>query len=99
MSDKLWVRGTDAETNKLTIGLPVDVAVGTFEIDPTNYTGVFSDNVAPIFLAKANTGTITITTHDTTARTISGSFNFIATPSGTTTPQYDITVGEFNVSY
>ena len=99
LNDKLWVRGTDAETNKLTIGLPVDVAVGTFEIDPTNYTGVFSDNVAPIFLAKANTGSITITAHDTTARTISGSFNFIATPSGATTPQYDITEGEFNVSY
>ena len=47
LNNKLWVRGTDAETNKITIGLPVDVVAGTFDIDPTNYTGVFADNVAP----------------------------------------------------
>jgi len=99
LNNKLWVKGTDAETNKLTIGLPVDVVAGTFDIDPTDYTGTFADNVAPIFLARADSGSITITAHDTTAKTISGSFNFIATPGGSTSPQYDITEGEFNVSY
>ena len=99
LNDKLWVRGTDAETNKLTIGFPVDVAAGSFEIDPVSYIGIFADNVSPTFLARANSGTITITAHDTTAKTISGSFNFIATPSGSASPQYDITDGEFNVNY
>jgi len=99
LNDKLWVRGTDAQTNKVTIGFPVDIAEGTFEIDAATYTGVFADNVTPIFLARADSGLITIAAHDTTAKTISGSFSFIATPSGSTTPQYDITEGEFNVSY
>ena len=99
-NNKLWVRGTDAATSKITLGLPVDIAVGDFTIDQTTYTGIFEENVAPdTYFTRADSGTITIIAHDTTAKTISGKFNFISTPTGNTSPLYNITEGEFNVSY
>jgi len=99
-NNKLWVRAVDADTNKITIGMPEDVAVGTFDIDQTDYTGVFEDNLAPdTYFTRANSGSITILTHDTVAKTITGTFNFIATPTGVVAPQFQITDGEFNVSY
>jgi hypothetical protein len=100
LNEKLWVRGTDAELNKITLGFPTEIAVGTFEIvpDADTYEGIFSDNANNV-LARADTGSITIITHDTTAKTISGTFNFTATPSSSTTPKYEVTEGEFNVSY
>lgn len=99
-NNKLWVRGTDAATSKITLGFPVDVSAGDFAIDANTYTGIFEENVAPdTYFTRADSGTITIIAHDTDANTISGKFNFISTPTGSTNPMYNITVGEFNVSY
>ncbi len=100
LNGKLWVRGTDSSINKLTIGFPTDIVVGTYEISNENdtYQGIFAEKDSNT-LARANSGTIEITSHDTEANVISGIFNFVATPTGSTTPQYEITEGEFNVSY
>lgn len=98
-NNKLWIGAIDADTNKLTIGMPEDVSVGIFDIDPTNYTAIFEDNLAPTYFTRANSGSITIVTHDTINKTITGKFNYIATPTGVTIPEFKITEGEFNVSY
>jgi hypothetical protein len=100
LNGKLWVRGADALPNKVTIGLPTDVVEGTYEITEDNelYEGIYSDASNNI-LARANSGTIIVLAHDVVAKTISGTFNFRATPSGKITPQYNITEGEFNVNY
>lgn len=44
-------------------------------------------------------GKITITSHDTNAKKIAGTFNFDATPVTSATPVHSITEGSFNVSY
>jgi hypothetical protein len=100
LNGKLWVRGADELPNKITLGFPTDIAAGTFEITPDSdtYEGIYSDASNNV-LARANTGTITIIAHDIDAKTISGTFTFIASPSGSTTPQYTISEGKFNVSY
>jgi len=99
-NNKLWIRGTDATTSKITLGLPEDIGEGEFQFDATTFTGIFEENVAPdTFFTRADSGTITIIAHDTTAKTISGKFNFVSTPTGSTSPLYNITEGEFNVSY
>ncbi len=100
LNGKLWVRGTDANINKLTLGFPTDIIAGTYEITPDNdtYQGIFSENETNT-LARANTGTIVIVSHDTQANLISGTFSFVATPTGNTTPEFEVTDGEFNVSY
>jgi hypothetical protein len=96
----LWVRGTDTQLKKITIGLPTDIPAGTYEIvaDNDTYKGIFSDSANNI-LARANSGSITIIAHDISAKTINGTFNFIATLSGNTASQFEITEGAFNVSY
>jgi hypothetical protein len=100
LNNKLWVRGTDLDSNKLTIGFPTDIVEGTYEITNENeaYQGLFLENISNT-LARANTGTIVIVSHDTESNTISGTFSFIATPSGNPTPEFEVTEGEFNVSY
>ena len=99
-NNRLWIRGTDAATSKITLGLPVDVSAGDYTIDAATYTGIYEENVAPdTYFTRADSGTITILAHDTVAKTISGKFNFISTPTASANPVYNITVGEFNVSY
>jgi hypothetical protein len=100
LNSMLWVRGTDTQLKKITIGLPTDIPAGTYEIvaDNDTYKGIFSDSANNI-LARANSGSITIIAHDISAKTINGTFNFIATLSGNTASQFEITEGAFNVSY
>ena len=100
LNNKLWVRGTDTQLKKITIGLPTDVPAGTYEIvaDIDTYEGIFSDSANNI-LARANSGSITIISHDISAKTINGTFNFIASLSGNAASQFEITEGAFNVNY
>ena len=80
--------------------MPTDVAVGTYSIDSVTYRGEYVDssNGTPqIFIGDS--GSITINSHDTVAKTISGTFNFLATPIGDTTPQYNVSEGTFDTSY
>jgi hypothetical protein len=100
LNGKLWVRGTDSDSNKLTIGFPTDLVEGTYDITNENdtYQGLFLENTSNT-LARANTGSIVIVSHDTETNMISGTFSFVATPNGNTTPEFEVTEGEFNVSY
>lgn len=83
----------------ISFSIQSDIAVGEYDfgsfITQTYPTGQYSVD-SGIYVAD---GKITITKHDTAAKSISGTFNFQASPITGGSPNFSITEGEFNVSY
>ena len=79
------------ETEEITIVFPIDVAVGEYPLSGSGeYSATYSLNNDK---ASAISGTLTITSHDTTLQCISGSFEF------TTTSGIVVTEGLFEYGY
>ncbi len=96
----LSISAVTTSGSAIAIAFPNDITSGTYDVDLVSYVGQYINaSVDPPIVTAADSGSIEITAHDTTARTISGTFTFIATPIGDTTPEYNITEGSFNVSY
>ncbi|WP_397445114.1 DUF6252 family protein [Polaribacter sp. R77954] len=74
---------------------PGEYDFGSFS-NQTYPTGSYTDDLGNTYEAV---GKITITSHDTSAKIISGTFNFNATPVASTTVAHAITEGSFRVSY
>ncbi len=77
------------------ISMPETVTPGTYDMDASTYLGVYSKLTSSY---SAETGTITVTAHDTTAKTIKGSFAFTG-KDPTTNNTIEISNGSFCVSY
>jgi len=78
-----------ANSNSITLGIPVDITSGSYEIPATGFIASYSvDQISE----DAEEGTIIIIEHDTTNKTIKGTFSF-------KTASYIISVGQFNVTY
>lgn len=85
-------------TESVSLIVPEDIEAGTYTIGGilSDYSGmyVFGSNQSAI----STTGTVTITTHDTQAKFIEGTFNYTASEFlGTTS--FELTNGNFAVSY
>lgn len=85
----------------INIAMPSDVAIGVYSFNgaASQYVSQYIISGTPIVSTISDSGSLEITAHDTVARTITGTFNFVSTPVGVTTPEYSITDGTFNVSY
>lgn len=78
-----------ANSNSITLGVPVDITTGLYDIPATGFIASYSvDQVSE----NAEEGTIIIIEHDTANKTIKGTFSF-------KTASYIISVGQFNVTY
>lgn len=69
-----------------TIGTIGDMYYGTYNPNSTTYT-------------VSNSGTVIITSHNTTTKNIVGSFNFVSAPFGGGGTSYNLTNGAFNITY
>lgn len=94
---------TAAKTNGtiLSIVVPNDVAIGSYNFNgaASLYVSQYIISGTPIVSTISDSGSLEITAHDPDANTIAGTFNFVSSPVGAATPEYNITEGSFNVSY
>jgi len=96
----LFIAGISANgAEDIALGMPVGISAGTYNMDFATgiYYGVYNPNSSTTLLSQMN-GTLTITSNDTVARRIIGTFSFIASPLVSGTP-VTITAGYFAVSY
>jgi hypothetical protein len=99
-SGTLYIAGISADgVADIALGMPSDVSAGTYNMDFATgvYYGVYNPKSSTVLLSEMN-GTLTITSNDTVARRIIGTFSFIASPMMSGTP-VTITAGYFSVSY
>lgn len=94
------ILGTQA-SNSQAIGLNIATSLGTgsnaFEED--DFAVTFSDDLTNSTSAFFTVGTLNITRNDTTENVLEGSFNFTATNEDDSNDVYNITNGEFKVTY
>ncbi len=76
-------------SNSITLGVPVDVAVGSYDLPSVGFIARYS---VDLNTEDAEEGTIFIVEHDIANKTIKGTFSF-------KTASYTISLGQFNVSY
>jgi hypothetical protein len=97
---QLFMAGISSDgVQDLALGMPSNISPGTYNMDFATgaYYGVYNPNSNMTLLSQMN-GSLTITSNDTVARRIIGTFNFIASPLMSGTP-VTITAGYFAVSY
>ncbi|PQJ80402.1 DUF6252 family protein [Polaribacter porphyrae] len=95
----ILINANKSLSETISINLESDIDVGEYDfgsfISQTYPTGQYNVGSA-IYLAD---GKIRITSHNKIARLISGTFQFDASPATSSTPNFSITEGSFNVSY
>jgi hypothetical protein len=97
---KLLISGAATDLTK-TVGLymPANVTAGTYDFSPIgSYVGYYTSGPVSSPLVYASlSGKLTITEHNTSTKTIKGTFSFTGTDGGTGTVQ--LTEGSFTVKY
>lgn len=83
------IAGINASNNTILLGIPSDAETGQNDLPSVGYSASYSVGGTP---EAATSGSISIVNHDTTNRTIAGTFSF-------DTANNSITLGQFNVSY
>ncbi|MEZ4779759.1 MAG: DUF6252 family protein [Flavobacteriaceae bacterium] len=86
--NSLLISGTTS-LSSIIIRVPVDVEVGNYSLPQAGFQASYAVGATS---QDATAGNISVITHNTTAKTISGSFSFVT--EGNT-----ITEGQFNVTY
>lgn len=92
------IEGSGTTAKVILLSMPSDIAAGAYQFEESadNVTATYSQQLS-LFLA--NKGTLTITEHNTTAKTIKGSFSFEAPETGGGLGKADVTEGSFSLSY
>lgn len=94
----LGIIAQKSDGTSITIQVPSDITAGTYDLSSFTYNATYTQ-MSPTTATLADSGSLAITSHDTSARSIVGTFNFVSTPTGATTPEFTITDGSFSVSY
>lgn len=98
-SELIMISANRSLTETIGISLESDISIGTYSfgsfISQSYPTGQYSLN-GSTYVAD---GEIIITQHDTANKNISGTFEFVASPITSATPNFNITEGAFSVSY
>jgi hypothetical protein len=105
LSDYSSIAITAVKNNLETIGITIPLSLST----PGTYTNFSAIPVQDVIVGQYNlsstefyssqSGSITITLHDTDANRIEGTFNFVAVPYPSGGTGYEITEGSFGVTY
>ncbi len=94
-SNQLKVSGTDGlETIELI--MPANVVNGTYAIDNTSYSGSYTQGVEGFSVIS---GSITVTSNNTSTKTLTGSFALETQKNSDTSIEVSITEGTFSVVY
>jgi len=96
----LLINGTQS-SNSAAIGInfPTSSGTGTFAIAADDFAITFTDDILNSTDAFFTVGTLNITRNDTTENVLEGTFDFIATDEDDDTNVFNITNGEFKVTY
>jgi len=97
---------TGSNAQKIQIFLPNDIAVGTY----TQFYDYNADEFIQMYYSPptsqdadddgfANSGQLVITEHDTNAKRIKGTFNFVTDPSINGSTVWNVTEGSFTITY
>ena len=86
--NSLLISGATA-SGMILLRLPTEVTVGNYSLPSTGFQATYSEGSNS---ENANNGNISVVSHDTAARTISGTFSFV-------TDTHEITNGQFQVTY
>ncbi|MES2544368.1 MAG: DUF6252 family protein [Bacteroidota bacterium] len=87
------VRGTDA----IGLNFPDTIVVGSYPFSSTStYVGQY---ITGSSVFASSSGTLTITSHNTSTKKIMGTFSYTAAPFGGTGSNHQITQGTFNITY
>ena len=98
-NELIMISANRSLTETIGISLESDISVGTYSF------GSFISQSYPTAQYTINgstyeaDGEIIITQHDTVKKIISGTFEFIASPFISTTPNFNVTDGVFSISY
>lgn len=97
-SGKILVTGTTTDMGTITVLFPATVAPGTYPISNVgDYVGMFLVGTSANAIFAAESGSLTIISHNTTTKKVKATFNFVGkSPVNETTP---ITEGAFEVVY
>jgi hypothetical protein len=97
---QLIIAGITSDGSTMALLMPVNVTPGTYNLDfgTGTYIGIYNPPGVTVGLVSQNNGTLTILTHDATAKKITGTFSFIASPITSGTP-VTITEGYFSITY
>ena len=92
----VFILGTQT-TDGVSIGLNIITSIGTgsFIVEPDDLSFTFTSG-ASTFLTE---GTLVLTTNDTNENELEGTFDFVATDASDASNVFNITNGQFRVSY
>jgi len=97
---QLVVAGITSDGASLALLMPDNITPGSYNLDFGTgiYIGVYNPPGTTVGLVSQANGVLTIISHDTIAKRITGTFSFIASPISSGTP-VTITEGYFSISY
>ena len=100
MGDAIWLTGSNSNgPTSLTLRLPTDVQPGTYTLpanEPSTLDAYYTFAASLTYRAKS--GKIVVSKHDTTAKTIQGTFEIVC-ESISSSSIVALTKGRFNMSY
>jgi hypothetical protein len=97
---QLIIAGITSDGSTMALLMPDNITPGTYSLDFGTgiYIGIYNPPGVTNGLVSQNNGTLTIISHDTVAKKITGTFSFIASPISSGTP-VTITEGHFSITY
>lgn len=97
------VASENASFPSIGLNIPSDISSGTYNLSGIlgTYKGLYNLGNGQDDQFSASSGTLTITSHDTNADFIQGTFSFTASPNlgNSSTNSFNITEGAFAISY
>ncbi len=83
--------------------MPNNIAPGTYTFNGSTIQGLYNvgQTMNDVYASAIGTGTLTITSHNTSTKQIEGTFSYVATPApgNSNTNSFNITEGSFAVDY
>ena len=98
-SGMLAIMASRTDGTQIVISMPDTVTPGTYNFDLATYVGQYSKTSPSVMVTRADSGSVTISSHDTANKKVVGTFNFVSSPIGATTPQHNVSDGSFSVTY
>lgn len=81
----------------VTLVFPETITPGSYTLDGTSYIGSYSPNLSTFTISTS--GTLVISSHNTSTGNIVGTFNFVAQDLSSGGSSYNLTNGSFSVNY
>lgn len=94
----ITISATKTSLETISISVNADIAIGTYDFSTLN-TPMGQYNLSLTEGVVSDSGTLKITSHDTTNKRIIGTFSFSASSILGTGSSYEITEGSFDVTY